>query len=110
MRYRNISGQVRRAEALLFHLRWVGARAEVTEAVVAAARSVASPATSAEVTVAGNTITVPVDKPERDNPNLVKAIVAAGGEVQFVSGTAPTLEETYLKLLGEQKHDKKDAR
>ena len=32
VRYRNISGQVRRAEALLFHLRWVGARAEVTEA------------------------------------------------------------------------------
>ena len=32
VRYRNISGQVRRTEALLFHLRWVGARAEVTEA------------------------------------------------------------------------------
>src|ERR1700691_6293607 len=32
VRYRNISAQVRRAEALLFHLRWVGARAEVTEA------------------------------------------------------------------------------
>src|SRR6202050_1417488 len=32
VRYRNISGQVRRTEALLFHLRWVGARTEVTEA------------------------------------------------------------------------------
>jgi chromosome segregation protein len=32
VRYRNISGQVRRTEALLFHLRWLGARAEVTEA------------------------------------------------------------------------------
>ncbi|MGA8614820.1 MAG: chromosome segregation protein SMC [Xanthobacteraceae bacterium] len=32
VRYRNISGQVRRTEALLFHLRWIGARAEVTEA------------------------------------------------------------------------------
>jgi hypothetical protein len=42
----------------------------------------------------------------------VRAIVAAGGEIQFVSGIAPTLEETYLKLLGEQKseNNEKDAR
>ena len=32
VRYRNISGQVRRTEALLFHLRWIGAKAEVGEA------------------------------------------------------------------------------
>jgi chromosome segregation protein len=32
VRYRNISGQVRRLEALLFHLRWTGARTEVAEA------------------------------------------------------------------------------
>jgi len=32
VRYRNISGQVRRTEALLFHLRWRSAGAEVTEA------------------------------------------------------------------------------
>ncbi|MGB8630305.1 MAG: AAA family ATPase, partial [Xanthobacteraceae bacterium] len=31
VRYRNISSQVRRTEALLFHLRWVAARAEVEE-------------------------------------------------------------------------------
>jgi chromosome segregation protein len=31
VRYRNISGQVRRTEALLFHLRWVGAGTEVAE-------------------------------------------------------------------------------
>ncbi len=29
VRYRNISGQVRRTEALLFHLRWIGAGAEL---------------------------------------------------------------------------------
>jgi ABC-2 type transport system ATP-binding protein len=69
--------------------------AVVTDAVMAAARR----ACRSDVTVAGNTITVPVDKPERDNPELVKAIVAAGGEIQFVSGSVPTLEETYLKLL-----------
>jgi len=32
VRYRNISGQVRRTEALLFHLRWIGARVELGDA------------------------------------------------------------------------------
>jgi ABC-2 type transport system ATP-binding protein len=76
--------------------------AVVTDAVVAAARSTSR----AAVTVAGNTITIPVDKPERDNPELVKAVVAAGGEIQFVSGSVPSLEETYLKLLASEKNDK----
>ena len=76
--------------------------AVVTDAVLAAARA----ASRAGVTVSGNTVTVPVDKPERDNPELVKAIVAAGGEVQFVSGILPSLEETYLRLLDGEKHDK----
>jgi chromosome segregation protein len=31
VRYRNISGQVRRTEALLLHLRWIAARTEVAE-------------------------------------------------------------------------------
>src|ERR1700729_1988289 len=31
VRYRNISGQVRRTEALLFHLRWIAAGTEVSE-------------------------------------------------------------------------------
>ncbi|MGC1780776.1 MAG: chromosome segregation SMC family protein, partial [Xanthobacteraceae bacterium] len=31
VRYRNISGQVRRSEALLFHLRWIAAQGEVAE-------------------------------------------------------------------------------
>jgi ABC-2 type transport system ATP-binding protein len=78
--------------------------AVVSEAVVAAARNAAR----ADVAVSGNTITVPVDKPERDNPELVRAVVAAGGEVQFVSGLVPTLEETYLKLLGDEKNEKND--
>ena len=32
VRYRNISGQIRRTEALLLHLRWIGAKAEVADA------------------------------------------------------------------------------
>jgi ABC-2 type transport system ATP-binding protein len=83
--------------------------AVVTDAAVEAARQ-ASHASRADVAVSGNTITVPVSKPERDNPELVKAIVAAGGEIQFVSGLVPTLEETYLKLLGDEKRDQKNVR
>ena len=78
--------------------------AVVTDAVVAAAKGVAR----TDVTISGNTITIPVSKPERDNPELVKAIVAAGGEIQFVSGMVPSLEETYLKLLGSEKAEKND--
>jgi ABC-2 type transport system ATP-binding protein len=78
--------------------------AVVTDAVVAAARN----AGRADVTVTGSTIIIPVDKPERDNPELVKAIVAAGGEIQFVNGSVPTLEEAYLKLLGSEKHEKNE--
>jgi len=78
----------------------------VTDSVVAAART----ASGTDITVSGNTITVPVGKPERDNPELVKAIVAAGGEIQFITGIAPTLEEAYLKLLDDEKHDQKNAR
>ena len=94
--------------------------AVVTDAVVAAARAVSSAATRAaagagagvavpaaapaDVAVSGNTLTVPVGKPERDNPVLVRAIVAAGGEIQFVNGIGPTLEEAYLKLLGDHKN------
>jgi ABC-2 type transport system ATP-binding protein len=77
----------------------------VTDAIVAAARQ-ASHTSRADVAVSGNTITVPVGKPERDNPELVKAIVAAGGEIQFVTGSVPSLEETYLKLLGDEKSQK----
>ena len=82
--------------------------AVVTDAVVAAARG----ASGSDVTVNGNTIMIPVDKPERDNPELVKAIVAAGGEIQFISRIVPSLEEAYLKLVGSEKDDKndKDAR
>ena len=93
--------------------------AVVTDAIVAAAReavstvSTASAAAAAgaeaDVTVDGNTITVGVDKPTRDNPRLVRAIIDAGGDVQFVTGIVPSLEETYLKLLATEKDTEKDT-
>jgi chromosome segregation protein len=61
VRYRNISGQVRRTEALLLHLRWIGAKSEVGEAeqikdeavrVVAARTSEQTVATTRQTQVA----------------------------------------------------------
>ena len=70
--------------------------AEVTGQVEEAARK----AGSGDIGVAGNVLTVPVADPQRDNPELVRAIVEAGGQVQFVSESVPTLEEAYLRLIG----------
>ena len=42
-----------------------------------------------------------MDNPERDNPELVRAIVAAGGNIQYVTELRSTLEDVYLKLIRE---------
>lgn len=54
-----------------------------------------------QVSVNGNTITVVVDDPLRDNPALVQAAVSAGGRVQFVTKLNPALEDTYLRIIQE---------
>jgi ABC-2 type transport system ATP-binding protein len=42
---------------------------------------------------------IDVGNPEKENPGIVEAIVAAGGHVQTVTVVSPTLEEVYLKLV-----------
>jgi ABC-2 type transport system ATP-binding protein len=42
-----------------------------------------------------------MDSPERDNPELVRVIVAAGGNIQYVTELRSTLEDVYLKLIRE---------
>jgi len=82
--------------------------AELTDAVVTAARAVAagpvevtsSATSSATGGPAGGTVAVPVGDPGRDNPALVAAIVAAGGRIRFVTEATTSLEEAYLTLLG----------
>lgn len=44
-------------------------------------------------------ITVDVNEPKLYNPLIVKTIVAAGGEVQYVNSLSPTLEDAYLKIV-----------
>lgn len=47
----------------------------------------------------GNRLTADVDKPEEENPDMVDAIVKAGGRVETVTVTSSSLEEAYLKLV-----------
>jgi ABC-2 type transport system ATP-binding protein len=42
-----------------------------------------------------------MDNPERDNPDLVRSVVAAGGNIQYVTELKSTLEDVYLKLIRE---------
>ncbi len=42
-----------------------------------------------------------VVNPEEENPDMVDAIVAAGGRVETVTVTSSSLEDAYLKLVRE---------
>ncbi|HVC81187.1 MAG TPA: ABC transporter ATP-binding protein [Chloroflexota bacterium] len=50
----------------------------------------------------GTTITVDVDDPLAENPELVQAVVAAGGRIQYVTELSPALAETYLRIIEEE--------
>lgn len=46
-----------------------------------------------------NSLVIDVNDPEKENPAILKAIEAAGGQVQFITEIGSTLEEVYLKLV-----------
>jgi ABC-2 type transport system ATP-binding protein len=48
-----------------------------------------------------NKLILDVGNPEKDNPELVRAVVKAGGNVQFVTELRSSLEDVYLKLIRE---------
>ena len=41
--------------------------------------------------------------PEKQNPGIMEAIVAAGGRIQFITEKHATLEEVYLKLVRDER-------
>lgn len=47
----------------------------------------------------GDKLTVDVADPEEENPDIVSAIVAAGGRVETVSVLGSSLEDAYLKFV-----------
>lgn len=54
-----------------------------------------------QLEVDGNSLVAAIDNPERDNPELVRAVVQSGGEIRFVSEKRYSLEDVYLRLVGE---------
>jgi len=51
------------------------------------------------VQVMDNKLVVTLDSPETQNPSLVRALVEAGADVQFVGEIRRTLEDVYLQLV-----------
>jgi ABC-2 type transport system ATP-binding protein len=49
----------------------------------------------------GNKLTIDIENPTEENPDLVNAIVGAGGRVETVTVTSSSLEDAYLKLVRE---------
>jgi ABC-2 type transport system ATP-binding protein len=52
-----------------------------------------------EVQTMDNKLVVTLETPEAENPALVRALVQAGAEVQFVGEVRRTLEDVYLQLV-----------
>lgn len=71
---------------------------EVSDRIVAAAKQHAS----GKVVIEGHRLVIDVTNAEKENPDLVGAIIAAGGRIQFVEGLNPTLEDVYLKTVREE--------
>jgi ABC-2 type transport system ATP-binding protein len=53
------------------------------------------------VKASDNKLILDMDNPERDNPEVVRTVVAAGGNVRYVTELKSTLEDVYLKLIRE---------
>jgi len=72
---------------------------QVTEPILAAVRKL----NPKNLTVEENRIILVLADPQKENPDFVQEIVAAGGRVQYVTQLNPGLEETYLKVIQETK-------
>lgn len=46
-----------------------------------------------------NKLVLDVDDPERDNPEIIRTLIEAGANVQFVTELRSTLEDVYLKMI-----------
>jgi ABC-2 type transport system ATP-binding protein len=51
------------------------------------------------IAVDGSKLTIEVQEPDKRTPEIVEAVVRAGGRVHFAGVVGSTLEDTYLKLV-----------
>jgi ABC-2 type transport system ATP-binding protein len=68
---------------------------QVSDAIVSAVKRVGP----WNIEVVDSKLVIGVSNPEKENPDIVNAIGAVGGRVQFVTEVSPTLENVYLKLV-----------
>ncbi|MBO9312321.1 MAG: ABC transporter ATP-binding protein [Chloroflexus sp.] len=54
-----------------------------------------------DVTADEQTLFIRLTDPERDNPMLVRALVAAGADIRYLEPFTPSLETVYLELMQE---------
>ncbi|MEE8568610.1 MAG: ABC transporter ATP-binding protein, partial [Anaerolineales bacterium] len=47
-----------------------------------------------------NKLVVAIDDPEKHNPTIIRTLVEAGADIQFVGELRRTLEDVYLRLVG----------
>jgi ABC-2 type transport system ATP-binding protein len=67
----------------------------VNDAIIAALKKIGLK----NIETAGNSLTINVTDPEKENPSIVEAVGLAGGRIQYVTAISPTLEDVYLKLV-----------
>lgn len=75
---------------VVFHLR----KADET-----LARSVQGMPFVQETKVIDNKLLITMDDPEAHNPDIIRALVGAGADIQFVGELRHSLEDVYLKLI-----------
>jgi len=85
-------------ERSLYHRKTIVHLQSVTSSIKAAVEKLGSIKT---VRVSDNKLILDIDDPEKDNPEVVNAIVGAGGSIQYVTELRSTLEDVYLKLIRE---------
>jgi ABC-2 type transport system ATP-binding protein len=49
-----------------------------------------------------NKLVLAIDEPERDNPEVIRLLVEAGANIQFVGELRHSLEDIYLQLVAEE--------
>jgi len=57
---------------------------------------------SRKVEVSGNELLIEVEDPDRENPEIAEAVIAAGGRIRELSQPGPSLEDVYLRLIHEE--------
>ncbi len=85
-------------ERSLYNRKTIVHLASVPDSVVAAVQGLG---VVRNMRVSDNKLILDIDEPELDNPTVVRAIVEAGGKVQYVTELRSTLEDVYLKLIRE---------